>query len=379
MNRLHFLRAKGYLKRELMKQERRLKALQSLTRDLPETCRLSFAEEVYQQNYMVGQSKSHISDLHFEQFPHALDLAMLEDEFENSVFWFWWPLETMHWIKKVEVADSLFDLKTSQSIRGHRFSNFAKFEFDTRWDEIFVYHQDSIGWYSGMCVRKAEAGWRQKCSGDSERCATVGLCIAGRWAAGIFSDFTEGPKHLGTNSTSMIHKSCAASSKHTRKQRSIADKITSQTSSSAQPPRCEIWGEISGVDIKTRAMRPRRCVETCLEYLQAQRKGQSCILFAFRWVEFAGRIFTVKPERKWVCGGLRSKPAYDQQERPELCQIGTPEGVQKSDEDGNSQRRAANKRKDNSGCQRIGFIRDGDASSKIHRQFTRKVLRRSRV
>ena len=330
MNRLNFLHlcmqevpqlhladpcfwAKGYLKRELMKQERRLKALQSLTRDLPETCRLSFAEEVYQQNYMVGQSKSHISDLHFEQFPHALDLAMLEDEFENSVFWFWWPLETLRWIKEVEVADSLFDLKTSQSIRGHRFSNFAKFEFDTRWDEIFVYHQDSIGWYSGMCVRKAEAGWRQKCSGDSERCTTVGLCIAGRWAAGIFSDFTEGPKHPGTNSTSTIHESCAASSKHPRKQRSIADKIISQTSSSAQAPRCEIWGEISGVDIKTKAMRPQRkdkatfCSPT-----------DECSLPA---------AFTVKPEGKWVCGGLRSKPAYDQQERPELYRMGTPEGI----------------------------------------------------
>ena len=41
-------------------------------------------------------------------------------------------------------------------------------------------------------------------------------------AAGIFSDFTDGHKNLGINSTSAIHKSYEASRRHPRKQRTIA-------------------------------------------------------------------------------------------------------------------------------------------------------------
>ena len=74
-----------------------------------------------------------------------------------------------------------------------------------------------------------------KCSGYSERCATGGLCISRHRAAdGIFIDCTKVHKNLGTYSTSTIHKSYAASCRHPRKQRSIAEKNTSQTSSSAQ-------------------------------------------------------------------------------------------------------------------------------------------------
>ena len=48
---------------------------------------------------------------------------------------------------------------------------------------------------------------------------------------------------------------------------------------------------------------------------QAQRKGQSCILFACRRVDCAGRIHH-KTRGKRVCGRLRSKYAHGQQERP---------------------------------------------------------------
>ena len=56
-----------------------------------------------------------------------------------------------------------------------------------------------------------------------ERFTTVGLRIAGHKAAGIFIDFTEGYKSLGTNSTSTIHQSYATSSKYPGKQRSVAE------------------------------------------------------------------------------------------------------------------------------------------------------------
>ena len=63
-----------------------------------------------------------------------------------------------------------------------------------------------------------------------ERCTTVGLRISGHRAAGIFVDFTEEHKSLGINSTSAIHKSYAASCQHPRKQRSVAQKNSSQSS-----------------------------------------------------------------------------------------------------------------------------------------------------
>ena len=46
-------------------------------------------------------------------------------------------------------------------------------------------------------------------------------CVFQDTAARICIDFTEGPKNLGTNSTSTIHKSHAASRRHLRKQRTI--------------------------------------------------------------------------------------------------------------------------------------------------------------
>ena len=47
---------------------------------------------------------------------------------------------------------------------------------------------------------------------------------------------------------------------------------------------------------------------------------------------------------------------------------------------GSSQRRSANKRRSDSECQRIGFIRDSKASRRYTgRSLTRKTLRRSRI
>ena len=45
------------------------------------------------------------------------------------------------------------------------------------------------GW--GTTKQKTEEGWWQKCSSNSGRCTTVGLCITEQRAAGIFTDFTE--------------------------------------------------------------------------------------------------------------------------------------------------------------------------------------------
>ena len=46
----------------------------------------------------------------------------------------------------------------------------------------------------------------------------------------------------------------------------------------------------------------------------SSKKRKNCILFTNRWVDFAGRIHN-KTGGKRICGGLRSKRAYCQQER----------------------------------------------------------------
>ena len=81
----------------------------------------------------------------------------------------------------------------------------------------------------------------------------------------------EGQKSVGTNSTSTIDIGCIASSKNPRKSRSVAWENSSQNTSSAKPLRYEIWGQISGGDCKTRAMRWRRRVGTCQEKLLSSK------------------------------------------------------------------------------------------------------------
>ena len=119
---------------------------------------------------------------------------------------------------------------------------------------------------------RAEKGWWQKFSSYCKRCTTVQWCITGHRAARICSDFLEGPRSFGTNSTSTIHEGCTASSKHPRKYRSIVWENTTQNSSSAKSLRHEVWGQISRRDRKTRAMRPQRRVETCQEYLISSKR-----------------------------------------------------------------------------------------------------------
>ena len=105
-------------------------------------------------------------------------------------------------------------------------------------DKRFAAHRQ----VEGQPSKKTEKGWWQKCSTCIERCTTVGLRISGDRPARIFTDFTEEHKSLTINSTSAIHKSYAPPCKHARKQRSVVRKISSQSSSSAQSIRFEIWG-----------------------------------------------------------------------------------------------------------------------------------------
>ena len=91
----------------------------------------------------------------------------------------------------------------------------------------------SARWHTGRL--KINPAKNRKKDGDKSaaaflfgRCKTIGLRISGHTAAGIFIDFTEEHKSLGTNSTSTVHTSHAASCKHQRKQVRRSEKFKSE-------------------------------------------------------------------------------------------------------------------------------------------------------
>ena len=99
------------------------------------------------------------------------------------------------------------------------------------------------------------------------------------------------------------------------------------------------------------------------EYLKGQRNGQSCLLLTHQRMEFTSPIHK-KTRGKRICCRFRREHAHVEQERPELCK-----GLRKSDDGCCTHRRSANKRRGNSVCQRIGLIRDSNASRRNTRQF----------
>ena len=78
--------------------------------------------------------------------------------------------------------------------------------------------------------------------------------------------------------------------------------------------KCKSKFLITTKECKIRVIRPRRHMETCQKYLQAERKGQSHIPFACRGVSFGGRIQN-KTRGKRVCCKFRSMHEHGLEER----------------------------------------------------------------
>ena len=77
------------------------------------------------QNSVVGQHRQQISELEFDKFPTPSTLLCWKTRFKNQVTTCSdFPSEAMLWIKKVEMCDSLDELKSSRSIVGKNFPNF---------------------------------------------------------------------------------------------------------------------------------------------------------------------------------------------------------------------------------------------------------------
>ena len=77
------------------------------------------------KNYGADQQRLQISDLHLDKFPTPATFACWKIRFKTEVCTCsQFPTEAMHWIKEVEMVDSVDDLKSSSSVRGIQMPNF---------------------------------------------------------------------------------------------------------------------------------------------------------------------------------------------------------------------------------------------------------------
>ena len=77
------------------------------------------------KNYGADQQRLQISDLHFDKFLTPATFACWKIRFKTEVcVCSQFPTEAMHWIKEVELVDSVDELRLSSSTRGISMLNF---------------------------------------------------------------------------------------------------------------------------------------------------------------------------------------------------------------------------------------------------------------
>ena len=83
------------------------------------------SEGRFSKNYGTDQQRPQISDLNFDKFPTPATYACWKTRFKTEVCTCsQFPTEAMHWIKEVELVESVDDLKSSCSVRGIRVPDF---------------------------------------------------------------------------------------------------------------------------------------------------------------------------------------------------------------------------------------------------------------
>ena len=84
------------------------------------------AEEAYPRNLMVEQPKHNVSGLQFGKLRTPSSFVFWTTNFKTEVCSSsGHPKEAMPWIKEVEMANLADDLKTSRSVSGRHYLNFA--------------------------------------------------------------------------------------------------------------------------------------------------------------------------------------------------------------------------------------------------------------
>ena len=83
------------------------------------------SEGRFSKNYESDQQRLQISDPHFDKFPTPATFACWKMRFKTEVCTCsQFPTEAMHWIKEVELVDSVDDLRSSCSVKGIRTPDF---------------------------------------------------------------------------------------------------------------------------------------------------------------------------------------------------------------------------------------------------------------
>ena len=78
------------------------------------------------KDYGADQQRLQISELHFDKFTTSATFACWKKRFKSEVCTCsQFPTEAMQWIKEVELVESVYDLKSSRSIKGTHGPNFA--------------------------------------------------------------------------------------------------------------------------------------------------------------------------------------------------------------------------------------------------------------
>ena len=78
------------------------------------------------KNYGADQQRLQISELHFDKFRTPTTFACWKIRFKTEVCTCsQFPTEAMHWIKEVEMVESVDDVKSSCTVRGIQMPNFA--------------------------------------------------------------------------------------------------------------------------------------------------------------------------------------------------------------------------------------------------------------
>ena len=78
-----------------------------------------------EKTYGADQQRLQISDLHFHKLTYTSNVCLLKDKVQDrGMYLFTFPTEAMHWIKEVEMVDSVDESRSSSSTRGISMPNF---------------------------------------------------------------------------------------------------------------------------------------------------------------------------------------------------------------------------------------------------------------
>ena len=182
---------------------------------------------------------------------------------------------------------------------------------------------------------------RQRCCGNYENCTTVGCCLArlGAITTSKRREVQEKPEAniFEINSTSTIHTVYAPSSNHPRKWRNIAWKNTGQKVLISEVP--TLWN--FRTDLKKRLKDNSDAPEARRGMLPKKVTSS----------KKRRKLHFTRPRKSGYCRYINKGAVGNRKDHKK-----------KSDDGDDGQWRGANKRSSHGKCQRIGLIRDGDAS-----------------